>query len=192
MGTLDIWLLAIGLAMDCFAVSITSGIIIKRYHWPTMLAMALSFGLFQGLMPVIGWFCFVHFSDLLQSIDHWIAFGLLAYLGGKMIWDSFHEDEVHHFNPARPLTILVLAVATSIDALAVGISFACLDYKTIGSLAYPVTVIGLVSFVLSVVGLVLGTAFGLKIERRIKPELVGGIILILIGVKILCEHLGLI
>ena len=125
MTGLEIWLLAIGLAMDCFAVSIASGIILKRTRWRPMLIMAFAFGLFQAIMPLIGWMCVKTFSHLIESIDHWIAFGILAFLGGRMIWESFKEEECCQlFNPASLKVVLTMAVATSIDALAVGISFA--------------------------------------------------------------------
>ncbi len=192
MGTLEILLLALALAMDCFAVSTTSGIILKNFQWRVMLVTALSFGIFQGAMPLIGWFCMIHFSSLLEGIDHWIAFGLLAYLGAKMIMDAFKPEEEHSINPKKPTTILVMAVATSIDALAVGISFACLDYKTVVDLMFPVVVIGVVSLLMSLAGFSLGIVCGKKLGQRVKPELIGGIILILIGVKILLEHSGII
>lgn len=124
MTGLEIWLLAIGLAMDCFAVSIASGIILKRTRWRPMLIMAFAFGLFQAIMPLIGWMCVKTFSHLIESIDHWIAFGILAFLGGRMIWESFKEECCQLFNPASLKVVLTMAVATSIDALAVGISFA--------------------------------------------------------------------
>lgn len=192
MGTLEILLLAVALAMDCFAVSTTSGIMLKSFRWRVMLATALSFGIFQAAMPLIGWFCVIHFSGLLDGVDHWIAFGLLAYLGVKMIMDAFKPEEAHSIDPKKPTTILVMAVATSIDALAVGISFACLEYKTAAELMFPVTIIGLVSLAMSLAGLSLGIVCGKRLERRVRPELVGGIILILIGTKVLFEHLGII
>ena len=193
MTTLEIWLIAISLAMDCFAVSTASGIMQKRYVWGNMLPMALSFGWFQGMMCAIGWFAFIYFSGWVEMFDHWIAFGLLAIIGGKMIKDGLSsEQEEHSFNPSSTWVILTLAVATSIDALAVGISFACLDYLSFSSMIYPVVVIGFVSLLFSLAGFYLGVTFGRKFEERMKPELIGGIILVLIGVKILIEHLDLI
>ncbi|MCR4765062.1 MAG: manganese efflux pump MntP family protein [Bacteroidaceae bacterium] len=192
MSELEIWLIAVSLAMDCFAVSTASGIIQKKYVWSNMLPMALSFGWFQGMMCAIGWLAFVYFSGWVESVDHWIAFGLLALIGGNMIKESFSEDdEEHHFNPASAWIILTLAVATSIDSLAVGISFACLNYTSIHDIMYPVLIIGLMSLLLSLLGLYLGVTFGKSIEKRLKPELAGGIILVLLGIKILIEHLGL-
>ena len=193
MSALEIWLIAVSLAMDCFAVSTASGIMQKQYVWGNMLPMALCFGWFQGMMCAIGWFAFIYFSGWVEMFDHWIAFGLLGLIGGKMIKDGLSaEKEEHSFNPASMWIILTLAIATSIDALAVGISFACLNYPTFNSMIYPVAVIGLVSLLFSLAGFNLGVTFGRKFEERIKPELIGGIILVLIGVRILFEHLNLI
>ena len=190
MSALDLWLLAIGLAMDCFTVSIASGIILKRIEWKPILSMAFCFGLFQALMPLISWALFVRVGSLLQQIDHWIAFGLLLFLGGNMIREAFSKEEEHHFNPHRWVVILTLAVATSIDALAVGISFAFIGFNTLTSMVYPLVVIGLVSFVFSLVGSGLGIWFGIGIAKKLKPELLGGIILIIIGCKIVIQHLA--
>lgn len=190
MSELEIWLIAVGLAMDCLAVSIASGIILSGYRLKPMLVMALSFGLFQGLMPLVGWLGTYFFSHLISHIDHWIAFGILAFLGGRMISESLKEEEERHdFNPARLQIVLALAVATSIDALAVGISFACLGLDSLPAILYPVAVIGWVSFLCSMIGLVFGIRFGGSIARKLKAELWGGIILVLIGIKILIEHL---
>lgn len=190
MSALDLWLLAIGLAMDCFTVSIASGIILKRIEWKPILSMAFCFGLFQALMPLISWALFVRVGTLLQQIDHWVAFGLLLFLGGNMIREAFSKEEEHHFNPHRLVVILTLAVATSIDALAVGISFAFIGFNTLASMVYPLVVIGLVSFVFSLVGSGLGILFGVGIAKKLKPELLGGIILIIIGCKIVIQHLA--
>ena len=179
MTGLEIWLLAIGLAMDCFAVSIASGIILKRTRWRPMLIMAFAFGLFQAIMPLIGWMCAKTFSHLIESIDHWIAFGILAFLGGRMIWESFKEEECCQlFNPASLKVVLTMAVATSI----LGIQ----DYSDILS---PILIIGFVSFVLSLIGLIFGIQCGCGLARKLKAELWGGIILVIIGIKILIEHL---
>lgn len=190
MSALDLWLLAIGLAMDCFTVSIASGIILKRIEWKPILSMAFCFGLFQALMPLISWALFVRVGSLLQQIDHWVAFGLLLFLGGNMIREAFSKEEEHHFNPHRWVVILTLAVATSIDALAVGISFAFIGFNTLTSMVYPLVVIGLVSFVFSLLGSGLGIWFGIGIAKKLKPELLGGIILIIIGCKIVIQHLA--
>ena len=195
MSLFDIILLAIALAMDCFTISIVCGIIIipqqSNHHssslipHSSLLRMALLFGLFQALMPLLGWLGISHFQSYMEAYDHWIAFFLLAFIGGKMIKESFDDEEEPHFNPRRLRTQLLLAVATSIDALAVGISFACTGYDRLSQLPLPLTIIGLASFVLSLVGYALGRRFGKVITRRLKPELFGGIILILIGLKIL-------
>lgn len=190
MTALEIWLLAIGLAMDCFAVSIASGILLKQIRIYPMLQMAFLFGFFQGLMPIFGWFAATQFSHLVESIDHWIAFGILAFLGGRMIIDSFKEEEKkHNYNPAKLRTAITLAIATSIDAMAVGISFACVGIKHFQELIFPINIIGLVSFILSIVGLLIGICFGKTIAKHLKAELWGGIILLCIGIKILIEHL---
>ena len=122
MNQLDIWFLAVALAMDCFTVSIAGGIIIKRMVWPITLRMALLFGLFQAAMPLLGWLGISTFSHYLEEVDHWIAFGLLTFLGGRMIRDAFLPAENHSLNPCKLKTQLLLALATSIDALAIGIS----------------------------------------------------------------------
>lgn len=189
MSFFDIILLSVALAMDCFAVSIVSGIIMGRWSAGVFLRLGILFGAFQALMPLIGWFCISSFSDSLQEFDHWIAFGLLLFLGGRMVKESLEPQETHSFDPAKPATQIVLAVATSIDALAVGISFACLDYKSVDDLAVPLTVIGIVSLVFSLAGSLLGVRFGSMVSKRVKPELLGGIILISIGVKVLLYHL---
>lgn len=185
MSIFDIWLLAVALAMDCLAISIVSGVIVRR----VIVRMALLFGLFQGLMPVLGWLGMSSFSQQLEAIDHWIAFGLLVLIGGNMIREAVSGREDEHFNPLGLSMQLMLAVATSIDALAIGISMACTGYHQLAQLAVPVGIIGLVSLVFSLVGQGLGIRFGQRIAQRLKPELLGGIILILIGVKILVTHI---
>jgi len=190
MNQLDIWLLAVALAMDCFTVSIVSGVIVRRWLWGMILRIAFLFGLFQAMMPLIGWLATNHFSEQLEFVDHWIAFGLLAFIGGKMIRESFGpEEEEKQFNPMNLRTQLLLAIATSIDALAIGISFACTGYRAFSQIAYPLFIIGLVSFLFSLFGYKLGVRFGKSIARKLKPELLGGIILIVIGIKILITHL---
>ena len=188
MNLLDIILLAIGLAMDCFTVSIVSGII-QRMPKTTLFRMAFLFGFFQALMPLLGWLGISHFQSYMEAYDHWIAFGLLGFIGGKMIWESFGPEEEQHFNPLKLHTQLLLAVATSIDALAVGISFACTGYTALNQLTLPLIMIGVVSLLFSIIGYHLGRRFDKSITRRLKPELLGGVILILIGVKILLSHL---
>ena len=190
MTNLDIWLLAIGLAMDCFAVSIASGIIMKSIRLRPMLSMAFAFGFFQALMPLLGWIGASFFSHLIEDWDHWIAFAILVFLGGRMVCESFKDEECRHeFDPTNLKVLLTLAVATSIDALAVGISFAFLGTYSIYTILPPIGIIGLVSFVLSLAGLMFGICFGHSLARKLRAELWGGIILIAIGTKILIEHL---
>lgn len=191
MSLIDITFLALALAMDCFTVSIVSGVIIRKYILSIILRMAILFGLFQAMMTFIGWLGTSYFSHYLESVDHWIAFGLLAFLGGKMIKDSFGSEEEAHFNPSKLTSQLLFAVATSIDALAVGISFACLGYKSVDQLAVPLAIIGVCSFVMSILGNVLGVVCGKSIVKRLKPEFIGGVILLLIGFRILYEHIGI-
>jgi len=192
MTGLEIWLLAIGLAMDCFAVSIASGIILKRTQWRPMLVMALAFGLFQALMPFIGWMFAKTFSHLIESVDHWIAFAILAFLGGRMILESFKDEDCRQtFNPASPKVVFTMAIATSIDALAIGISFALLGINNYTEILSPILIIGFVSFVMSLIGLYFGIKCGCGCARKLKAELWRGIILVAIGLKILIEHLFL-
>ena len=198
MNLLDIILLAVALAMDCFTVSIVSGVISPQqsnHHssflisHSSLLRMAFLFGFFQAMMPLLGWLGISHFQAYMEAYDHWIAFGLLGFIGGKMVCESFGLEEDQHFNPSRLRTQLLLAIATSIDALAIGISFACTGFTDLSQLTMPLLIIGIVSFLFSIVGYHLGRRFGKTITRKIKPELLGGVILILIGVKILMTHL---
>ena len=192
MSLLDIILLAVALAMDCLTVSIVSGVLLGgeiKEEGGKMIRMAFLFGFFQALMPLIGWLGISYFQSFIEDYDHWIAFSLLAIIGGRMVWESLNPAEEQHFNPRRLRTQLLLAIATSIDALAVGISFACTGYTSLGQLTLPLVIIGVVSFLFSLIGYQLGARFGRSIAHRLKPELMGGIILIGIGVKILIEHL---
>lgn len=187
MSTLEIGLIAVSLAMDCFTVSVTSGIILRQFKWKTFLTMAFFFGLFQALMPLPGWYGARRFSHLIEAYDHWIAFGILTFLGLRMIKEYFKKDERCCFDPTRLKVILALSVATSIDAMAVGISFAFTGIRSASDLLCPLTVIGLVSFVMSLSGGLAGIFFGRRWNLRI--EWVGGLVLIGIGVKIVIEHL---
>lgn len=187
MSILEIWLLAVSLAIDCFTVSITSGIILHRIRWGIFLKMAFLFGLFQAAMPFLGWLGASRFNHLIETYDHWIAFALLAFLGIRMIREHFKDEEERSFDPTRMKAILTLAVATSIDALAVGISFAFTGFRTLSSLLYPLTAIGIASFVISLAGSLIGVFFGKRFNLRV--EIFGGLVLIGIGVKILFEHL---
>lgn len=187
MSILEIWLLAVSLTIDCFTVSITSGIILHRIRWGIFLKMAFLFGLFQAAMPFLGWLGASRFNHLIETYDHWIAFALLAFLGIRMIREHFKDEEERSFDPTRMKVILTLAVATSIDALAVGISFAFTGFRTLSSLLYPLTAIGIASFVISLAGSLIGVFFGKRFNLRV--EIFGGLVLIGIGVKILFEHL---
>lgn len=190
MTGLELWLIAFGLAMDCFAVSIAGGIVLKGVRIRPMLVMAFFFGLFQAGMPLIGWSGASLFSHLIEEIDHWVAFGILSILGGNMIKESFKEEEERHdLDPTNLKIVLTLAVATSIDALAVGVSFAFLGIRKLTAILYPVSVIGFVSFALSMLGLLIGIRCGHGIAKRLRAEFWGGVILILIGIKIVVEHL---
>ena len=181
-------ILAFALAMDCFAVSIASGIIMKRVKWRPMLLMATLFGLFQAVNPVVGWVGTDYCHNLIANFDHWIAFLILAFLGGRMVMESFKKEEKKNFNPESIKVIFTMAIATSIDAFAVGISFSCMGIKSWGELLFPLVAIGTVSFLLSIVGLFFGIKFGERYAQRLRAELWGGLILIAIGVKVLVEH----
>ena len=176
--------------MDCFAVSVVCAVILRRKATGVMLRLAFLFGFFQALMPLIGWLLTSRFSQQVQAFDHWIAFGMLALIGGKMIADSFKDEEKPSLDPQKWNTAILLTVATSIDALAVGISYACTGYETLANLGAPLLCIGLVSFLMSVLGYLLGARFGETVNKKMRPELLGGIILLCIGVRILIEHLG--
>ena len=188
MDFLELLLIAVGLSMDAFSVSICKGLTTKRFSWRMAIICALWFGGFQVLMPVIGYYLGAQFEDFIDSYAHWIAFGLLFLVGVNMIreavWDDKEEEEKS--NSLDFKTMFLLAIATSIDALAVGVSFACIQVKLWSS----VVVIGLTTFVFSVLGVKIGNVFGSKYEKS--AGIIGGIILILIGLKILLEHLGVI
>ena len=185
---LTLLLLGVGLAMDAFAVSICKGLAMKKVQWKQAALIGLFFGGFQALMPFIGWLLGSQFEKYIKSIDHWIAFILLGIIGGKMLVEAIKgEEDAEDCDCGKPLCIkelFVLAIATSIDALAVGITFAFLDYPV----GQAVTIIGVTTFAISVAGVYIGNFFGEKYKK--KAEIAGGIILIAIGVKILLEHLG--
>jgi manganese efflux pump family protein len=178
MDLITILLIAIGLAMDAFAVSIAKGIVVNTNRRRTALLLGVFFGGFQMLMPAIGWLVGLSFQEIIMGIDHWIAFGLLAFIGSKMIYDST-KDSVKSDENLRLHSVLILAIATSIDALMVGLSFAFLST----SILEPILVIGLVTFFLSVIGFFFGCGLGKILGNKIK--IVGGLILIAIGLKIL-------
>lgn len=189
MSLLDIILLSIALAMDCFTVSIVGGVFLRRRVWSVMLQTAILFGFFQAMMPLIGWVATSRFSYYIEAYDHWLAFALLAYLGISMIREAGKPEEEQTFNPKSLRTQLVQSVATSIDALAIGISMAMMNYQKLSQLMLPLLVIGLGSFLMSVLGFLLGIRFGSSIREQLKPGLLGGIILLFIGFKILLSHL---
>ena len=186
MSFVEILLIGIGLSMDAFSVSICKGLTTKEFSWKMALTCGLWFGFFQALMPLIGYFLGSQFEQYITAIDHWIAFGLLFLIGANMIREALSKkDEVSADSALNFKTMLLLAIATSIDALAVGISFACIQVKIWSS----VLIIGVTTFLFSIVGVKIGNVFGSKFEKG--AEVVGGIILILIGLKILLEHLDI-
>ena len=190
MSFVELLLFGIGLSMDAFAVSICKGLSVRKLRPKHAITVGLWFGGFQALMPLIGYLLGKQFEWLITSIDHWIAFGILAFLGGRMIMESFKDEDCkHEYDPTSLKVVLALAVATSIDALAVGVSFAFLGIKQFSAILSPIGIIGFVSFALSMVGLMFGIRFGCGIARRLRAELWGGIILVIIGTKILVEHL---
>ena len=186
MGILEIILISVGLAMDAFAVAICKGLSMKKMEWKKAIIIGLYFGFFQMLMPVIGYLLGYGFAETLENIDHWIAFILLAFIGGKMIKESF-ECKENANDSVDFKTMFMLAVATSIDALAVGITYAFLD---VTNCVEVFGIIGIITFALSVIGVKIGNKFGDKYGN--KAEFIGGVILICMGVKILFEHLNLI
>lgn len=187
MGFVELFLIAVGLSMDAFAVSVCKGLGMQRLNMGQAVVIALFFGGFQALMPVIGWAVGAQFAHFVSTYAHWIAFALLAFVGGKMLWDAFHEDEGEDAGPFKLELgdLLMLAIATSIDALAVGVSFAFLDV----AIAPSAALIGVTTFVLSLVGVAVGHQFGSRWEKP--ATIVGGIVLILIGVKVMLEGLGI-
>lgn len=186
MGLLEILLISVGLAMDAFAVSICKGLSMKKMNWKKAIIIGLWFGAFQGLMPAIGYFLGSTFEKFITSVDHWIAFVLLLFIGGNMIKEAFSKESEGSNDDTSFKSMLILAIATSIDALAVGIAYVC----AYGSKNAAITFlsIGIITFLISVVGVKIGNKFGDKYEN--KAEFAGGLILILLGTKILLEHLG--
>jgi len=184
MGILTIVMIAIGLSMDAFAVSLSSGISIKELKPQNGAKIALFMGGFQALMPVIGWLLGIGFSDYIEKYDHWIAFVLLGFIGIKMLKESMDEECEYVSDPLSNKVLFVLAVATSIDAMAVGVSFAFLSTSIINS----AIIIGLITFAICYIGVYLGHKFGCIFKK--KAEIAGGLILVFIGFKILVEHTG--
>ena len=188
---IELFLLGVGLSMDAFAVSVCKGLGMRKLNKKQALIIGLYFGGFQALMPLIGWLLGSQFQQYITSIDHWIAFILLGFIGGKMMVEAvreWNEEETVEVMdaPIDHKNMFVLAVATSIDALAVGITFAFLNV----SIMEACLIIGCTTFVLSIIGVVVGNFFGTRYKK--KAEIAGGVILMLIGLKILLEHLGII
>ncbi|MBQ2698548.1 MAG: manganese efflux pump [Firmicutes bacterium] len=185
MGTAELLLLAVGLAMDAFAISICKGLATPRFSLRKAAWCGLWFGGFQALMPVIGFVLGAQFQAQIVAIDHWIAFGLLAFLGGNMIYSAFADEDEAADGDMSVKTMFLMALATSIDALAIGITFAFLQVD----LAVAVTAIGVVTFAFCAVGFRLGSLVGSRFQTP--SQVLGGVILVLLGTKILLEHLGI-
>ncbi len=186
MGVLGIVLIAIGLSMDAFAVSVCKGLSMKKMDWKKTVIIGAYFGAFQAIMPLIGYLLGIGFQDRVTSIDHWIAFTLLIIIGINMIKEAFEGAEEGKNDNVDFKEMIVLAVATSIDALAIGITFAFLEIN----IFLAIDIIGIITFVISVIGVKIGNVFGNKYEKG--AQIVGGVILILMGIKILLEHLEII
>ena len=185
MSLLTLFITAVGLSMDAFAVAICKGLAMKKLSWKKALIIALWFGGFQALMPTIGYLLGTRFESYVTAIDHWIAFVLLVLIGANMVKESFSKEEESSNDSVDFKTMFLLAIATSIDALAVGVTYAFLQVRIVPAVSF----IGIITFTLSIVGVKIGNVFGLKYKS--KAELTGGIILIVMGIKILLEHLGL-
>lgn len=183
MGILDLFILAVGLSMDAFAVSVCKGLSLGKIKPKHMCIAGAWFGGFQALMPLIGYFLGSFFAEMIEKYDHWVAFVLLAIIGGNMIKESFGKDEKVD-SSMDVKSMLLLAIATSIDALAVGVTFAFLQVQIVPAVSF----IGMITFIFSAVGVKIGSLFGTKYKS--KAELFGGIVLVLIGIKILLEGIG--
>ena len=184
MGLFELFFIAVGLSMDAFAVSVCKGLAMPKCTFKKAAIVGLWFGGFQALMPAIGYVLGAQFQEAIASIDHWIAFVLLALIGGNMIHEALDNDEEEADASLDVKTMFLLAVATSIDALAIGITFAFLKVNIIPAVCF----IGIVTFIISFAGVKIGNVFGARYKN--KAEIVGGVILILLGLKILLEHLG--
>ncbi|MBR4962374.1 MAG: manganese efflux pump [Muribaculaceae bacterium] len=185
MSILALFILALGLSMDSFAVSLSSGVALKSFKFAHVAKIALYLSFFQAVMPILGWLLGVGFVNIIQSVDHWIAFALLLFLGGKMIYDAITEKQEEDkccFNPTKFSTLVQMGIATSIDALAVGVSFAFLEI----ALVQATIIIFSITFIASVTGCYIGKAFGTRYSRV--ATFIGGAILVSIGLKIFLEH----
>lgn len=185
---ITVFLTGIGLSMDAFAVAICKGLKMQKLNYKQMGLIALFFGGFQAFMPFLGWLLGHSFKDYIESFDHWIAFTLLAFIGGKMIYESFKPDNDDECNVFSIKDLLLMAIATSIDAMAAGIAFAMDGIDTLLSILLSILIIGVTTFLLSAFGVFIGHKFGAVYKS--KAEFFGGIMLIFIGLKILLEHLG--
>ena len=191
MSFIELFLIGVGLSMDAFAAAICQGLFMTRIKWGHALTVGLYFGGFQALMPFIGWMLGSQFADRIQQYDHWIAFILLVLIGGNMIREALSGDEEDAAQAETDLRLdhkklFLMAIATSIDALAVGVTFAFLETPILSA----VSLIGVTTFCISVAGVAVGCWFGARYKKR--AEITGGVILVLLGVKILLEHLGVI
>lgn len=184
MGTLELFILAVGLSMDAFAVALCKGLAMEKPRLSSALVVGLWFGIFQALMPLLGYFLGVQFSSAIQSFDHWIAFLLLAAIGGNMIREAVKGDDEEQDHSISFFTMLPLAIATSIDALASGVALAAVQ----ADILYAVAFIGITTFLLSAIAVMTGSKLGERFQSR--AEIAGGIILILIALKTLIEHIG--
>lgn len=189
MNFIELILIAIGLSMDAFAVSVCQGLSMPKINYQKTLWIAIYFGGFQAIMPLIGWLLGSRFEQYIVNVDHWIAFGLLSIIGIQMVIEALKKDEDNlkkvYSNRINHKELFLLSIATSIDALTVGITFACLQVDIVSS----IVTIGICTFLLSIIGVIIGYKFGNKYKS--KAEFLGGVILILIGLKVLLEHLGI-
>lgn len=184
MGIIEILLISVGLAMDAFAVSVCKGLSMKKMNWKKAIIVALYFGFFQALMPAIGYFLGTTFESIVTKIDHWLAFILLSAIGINMLKEAFSKEKESLNDEVNFKTMIVLALATSIDALAIGITFAFLKVNLLSA----VMMIGIITVTISIIGVKIGNKFGDKYDK--KAEIFGGVILIILGLKILVEHLS--
>lgn len=191
MDFISIFLIAFGLSMDSFAVSVSSGLVLPEIKFRKAVIIAFSLAFFQGLMPFIGWMLGLRLVEYMKPVDHWVAFILLSFLSGKMIYESLKQEEQRsNFNPLKPAVLITMSIATSIDALIVGMSLAFIDlHDTMMwiTILIPVMIIGSVTFIMSMLGILFGKKVGERFGKRM--EMLGGIVLFLIGARILAEHL---
>ncbi len=184
------FLMGLGLSMDAFAVAICKGLKMKKLNYKQLTLIAVFFGGFQAIMPFIGWLLAHNFKKYIENYDHWIAFGLLMFIGIKMIIEAFKDDEDDGCDKFDIKELFIMAIATSIDAMAAGIAFAFDGFDLLSEILIAIVIIGMITFILSAVGVLIGHNFGAVYKT--KAELAGGVILVLLGVKILLEHLDVI